>query len=231
MIEYLLTVPFYIWSSYIIVFLLIILFLFVRHGMKKIKVGDKPGKFLTIFIVLVEFMNQYVKNNIGKHWRFVAPLVLGLGVFIFASNISGLFLLDTPTKYTTVTFAFSLVTLFIIQVTGIKSRRWRHLQTLVGPMPWMSPIMVPLNLLSDLMPMISMTVRLFGNIASGAAMMTLVYTFGSWASIFIAPPLHLLFDLGFGLIQTIVFVLLTIVFTSNKIEESDFIIEGGKNNV
>lgn len=222
MIDYLKSIPFYIWSSYIIVFTLIILFIVVNKQLKHLKLGEKPGLFLTVFISLVAFINSYVKTNIGKHWRFVAPLVLGLGVLIFVSNISGLFLLDTPTKYTTVTLSFALVSVYITQATGIKSRKWRHAKTLVGPMPWLSPIMVPLNLLSDLMPLISMTVRLFGNIASGAALLTLVYAFGSWTAIFLAPPLHLIFDIGFGLIQTIVFVLLTIVFTSNKLEESDF---------
>lgn len=175
-----------------------------------------------MFIFLVKFINDYVKTNIGKHWRFVAPLVLGLGIMIFTSNISGLFLLDTPTKNTTVTFAFALISIFIIQATGIKSRKWRHLQTLVGPMPWMSPIMIPLNLISDLMPLLSMTIRLFGNIVSGAALLTLVYSMAGWFSPVVTPALHLIFDIGFGLIQTIVFILLTIIFTSNKLEESDF---------
>ena len=69
--------------------------------------------------------------------------------------------------------------------------------------------------------------RLFGNIASGAAVLMLIYAVSGPATVIAGPVAHAIFDIGFGLIQTIVFVLLTTVFSSNKIEESDLEIKGG----
>lgn len=226
-IRYLLTIPYYIWSSFIIVFVVLICSLIIRHKVSKLKIGDNPGKVMTGIITFVQFMNNYAKNNIGKHWKMLAPIILSLAIFIFLSNISGLFLLDTPTKYATVTLAFAIVSVITIQSVGLRSKGLKHFKTLMGPMWWFSPVMIPLNILSDLTPLISMTMRLFGNIASGAAVLTLIYAVSGPATVIAAPVAHAIFDIGFGVIQTIVFVLLTTVFSSNKIEESDLEIKGG----
>ncbi|MBG0763147.1 F0F1 ATP synthase subunit A [Acholeplasma laidlawii] len=226
-IRYLLTIPYYIWSSFIIVFVVMICSLIIRHKVNKLKIGDNPGKVMTGIITFVQFMNNYAKNNIGKHWKMLAPIILSLAIFIFLSNISGLFLLDTPTKYATVTLAFAIVSVITIQSVGLRSKGIKHFKTLMGPMWWFSPVMIPLNILSDLTPLISMTMRLFGNIASGAAVLMLIYAVSGPATVIAGPVAHAIFDIGFGLIQTIVFVLLTTVFSSNKIEESDLEIKGG----
>lgn len=226
-IRYLLTIPYYIWSSFIIVLVVMICSLIIRHKVNKLKIGDKPGKVMTGVISFVQFMNNYAKNNIGKHWKMLAPIILSLAIFIFLSNISGLFLLDTPTKYATVTLAFAIVSVITIQSVGLRSKGIKHFKTLMGPMWWFSPVMIPLNILSDLTPLISMTMRLFGNIASGAAVLMLIYAVSGPATVIAGPVAHAIFDIGFGVIQTIVFVLLTTVFSSNKIEESDLEIKGG----
>ena len=59
-----------------------------------------------------------------------------------------------------------------------------------------------------------MALRLFGNIASGAMILTLVYKLTGWFSLIVAPVFHMIFDIGFGLIQAMVIVLLTIIFAS-----------------
>lgn len=210
-----------------IVVIVSILSLIIRSKVLKLKIGDKPGKLIAGVINFVDFMNNYAKNNVGKNWRFLSPILLGLAIFIFLANISSLFLLDTPTKYATVTLAFAIVSVGTVQAVGFRSKGIKHFKTLVGPVWWFAPIMVPLNILSDLTPLISMTMRLFGNIASGAAVVALIYSV-SGALTFVAGPIaHAIFDIGFGIIQTIVFVLLTTVFASNKINESDLKIKGG----
>lgn len=217
----LLGIPLYMWTTIIIVILVSILSLIVNHKMKKLKIGDKPSKFLTAFIVGIGAFNNFVKGNIGKKWKFVSPITLSLAIFIFFSSLATLFALDSPTKYTTVTAALAILSFLTVQMTGILSRKWRHIKT------WGEPIVFifPLNILSDLMPILSMTLRLFGNIASGALLVTLVYKLTGWFSIVVAPPVHVIFDIGFGLIQTLVFVMLTVVFAAGKIEETDLEIE------
>ncbi len=214
-------IPLYMWTTIIIVLFLTIFSLIVHHKMKKLKVGDKPSKFLTLLILGVGAFNDFVKSNIGKKWKFVSPITLSLALFIFLSSLATLLALDTPTKYTTVTAALAILSFLTVQMTGILSRKWRHIKT------WGEPIVFifPLNILSDLMPILSMTLRLFGNIASGALLVALVYKLTGWFSIVVAPPVHVIFDIGFGLIQTLVFVMLTVVFAAGKVEETDLDIQ------
>ena len=97
--------------------------------------------------------------------------------------------------------------------------------------------MLPMNIVGKFSTMVSMSVRLFGNILCGGIMMQLVYgatsalsnaiarLFGAEGSVFnfmgplIAPVLHAYFDLFSGFIQTLVFVTLTMVLIGNDIPE------------
>jgi len=211
----------YFWSSLIVIFILCIAAVLIGWRVKKLKVGDKPGLFISAIVSFVGFINSFVKTNTGKQWKFVAPHILTLAILLFFLNISGLFGLTTPTRFTAITIVFALWAFMLIQVTGFKSRKMRHFGSLVGPVKWMAPIMIPMNILSDLTPLLSMTLRIFGNIASGAVLMALIYGLMGWAAPMVTPALHLVFDIGFGLIQTVVFIILTLVFTGNKLEKTD----------
>lgn len=204
-------------SIIIIVLFISIISIVVGSKVKKLRIGDKPSKLLTVFITFIAFFNNFVKNNIGKHWKYVTPFVLTLAIYIFIANISSLFLLDPPTKYTAVTAVLALFSIVTVQTTGMVSRGFKHVKTWFEPMAFM----FPLNIMSDITPLISMTLRLFGNIASGAALLYMIYNITGYFSPIAALPLHILFDIGFGLIQTIVFVLLTVIFASNKTDEND----------
>lgn len=211
----------FLWSSFIVIFVLIIASIIIGWRVKKLKVGQKPSMFIAAIISLVGFLNDFTKSHTGKQWKFVAPHILTMALLLFSLNVSGMFGLDTPTKYTAITVTFAIWAFLLIQATGLKSRKWKHFGTLVGPVKWMSPFMIPMNILSDLTPLLSMTLRIFGNIASGAVLILLVSGLTGWASIGVLPVLNLIFDVGFGLIQTIVFIILTLVFTGNKLERDD----------
>ena len=181
-------------------------------------VRDKPGKFMTVIISFIEMMNNFIKGYIGKHWKFLAPPVITLALYVFVSNISGLVALDSPTRYTSITFSVSITAFTLIQLMGFKSMGWKHLLGIFKPL---AP-MAPLNIVSEFTPILSMALRLFGNIASGALLMTIIYGATGWISIIVAPAFHLVFDIGFGLIQTMVVVMLTVIYSSMKVDESDF---------
>ena len=61
-IRYLLTIPYYIWSSFIIVFVVMICSLIIRHKVNKLKIGDNPGKGDDRCITFVQFMNNYAEK-------------------------------------------------------------------------------------------------------------------------------------------------------------------------
>ncbi len=220
-LDYINNLPGYFKTSLFLMAVLIILSYFVGRKVSKLDVREKPGKLLTMFISFIDFFNKFIKANVGKHWRYLAPITFTMALYVFISNISGIWALDTPTKYTAITFSLSIIAFIVVQSTGFISKSWKHLLGIFSPLPPMAP----LNIISEFTPIISMALRLFGNIATGALVLTLVYRMLGWASIVVAPGFHLLFDIGFGLIQTLVIVLLTIIFASLKVDEADLNIE------
>jgi F-type H+-transporting ATPase subunit a len=207
-LDYLKNLPVYFYTSLGIMAFIAVISIIVGIKVKKMDVRETPSKFMTLFISLVEFYNNMIKGYIGKHWKFVAPVTLTLAIYVLLSNISGVFALDSPTRYTSITFSLSIASFIIVQTTGFISQSWRHLLGLFKPL---AP-MFPLNVVSELTPIISMSLRLFGNVASGSVFLVIIYRGAGWLSIFIAPAFHVVFDIGFGFIQAVVIVLLTIIF-------------------
>ncbi len=217
LLEYIKSLPIYFLTSLGIILFIIILSIWIGTYVSRLDVRDKPNKFVTLVIQFIDFFNNYVKGYIGKHWKFVTPIALTLALYVALANMSGILALDSPTRYTSITFSLSIISFVVVQATGFISQSWKHLSGLFKPL-W--PLF-PLNLISDVTPILSMALRLFGNIISGSVILLLIYRLTGWASILVAPAFHLVFDIGFGLIQTLVLVLLTIVFASIKIDEDD----------
>lgn len=211
-------IPIYFYTSLGIVAFISISSVLISMRINKLDVRETPGKFITVIISFIEMMNNFIKGYIGKHWKFLAPPVITLALYVFISNISGLVALDSPTRYTSITFSVSITAFILIQATGFKSMGWKHLLGIFKPL---AP-MAPLNIVSEFTPILSIALRLFGNIASGALLMTIIYGATGWLSIIVAPAFHLVFDIGFGLIQTMVVVMLTVIYSSMKVDETDF---------
>jgi F-type H+-transporting ATPase subunit a len=216
-LEYIKNLPVYFITSLGIILALIIFSIIIGNYVSKLDVREKPNIIATLVIQFIDFFNNYVKGYIGKHWKFVTPITLTLALYVAVANMSGILALESPTRYTSITFSLSIISFVVVQATGFISQSWKHLLGLFKPL-W--PLF-PLNLISDVTPILSMALRLFGNIVSGSVILMLVYKLTGWASIVVAPAFHLVFDIGFGLVQTLVLVLLTIVFASIKIDEDD----------
>ncbi len=222
-----LTAPYFI-TSVVIMLIIMTFSVLIGHKVKKMDPKAKPGKFISLVIGAISFLNNFVKDVIGKHWRIITPIILSLALYIFISNISGITGLPyTPTKYSAITFSLSIIAVFVIQMMGFISKGKKHINSIIEP----TPFIAPLNIIGEITPVVSLALRLFGNVASGALILFLVYSLPSviqigsinlsWLAIILTPIFHLIFDIGFGLIQTVVFVLLTLILSSTKIDEDD----------
>ncbi len=218
-LDYIVSLPGYFITSLAIMFGMAIILYIVGRRVEQLNPRDKPSKVMTVFIGFVKFFNNFMRGYVGKQAVWLTPVVMTLAMYVFIANASGMFALDAPTKYTSITFSLSIFAFLIIQITGIVSAKWKHFLSVLQPIPFL----LPLNLIGEVTPIISIALRLFGNIISGAVFIVMIYGFTGWASIFIAPAFHVIFDIGFGLIQALVYVLLTVIFTSSKIDEKDFI--------
>jgi F-type H+-transporting ATPase subunit a len=177
-----------------------------------------------------------VKTNVGDRYADrLTPYIITLWVYIFVSNIISLFGFSSPTANLSVTLLLAFITWVLIQITELKFQGiGGYLHSFLEPIP----VMLPMNIFGKFSTMVSMSLRLFGNILCGGIMMQLIYTFTQFVSskivglftssdiyVFnfvapiVAPLLHAYFDLFAGFIQTLVFVTLTVVLIGNDIPE------------
>lgn len=205
-------------SSVIVTLILAVILIIYGIKIRKIKYDDEPKGLMIVFEWLVGAINGMCKSTVGKRYKQLAPYLTTVALLLFVYNISGLLGVRTPTSSASVTFAFSVSTFLLVEVFGLISKGVKgHFKGYIEPVP----LFLPMNIISDISIPISLGLRLFGNITSGCIIMTLVYSVLGWCSVFIAPVLHLYFDLFSGFIQTLVFSMLTLVFISQKLPDEE----------
>lgn len=205
-------------SSIYITLGLIVFFIILYFFIKKVDPTRETPKWLVPFLWLVDMMNEYIKANIGKRWKAYAPWFLTLVIYIFFANISAVYLLNNPTGYVIVTFALAFCSFIVIQLTGIVSNGFGgYLKGFLDP----TPVMLPMNIVSEFTLPVSLSLRLFGNVISGACISILIKNLLGWLSVPVMPLINLLFDIAFSLIQVAVFVILSVIFTSMKIKDEE----------
>jgi F-type H+-transporting ATPase subunit a len=200
-------------ATWIIMGILITFALAVRFGLSKFKAI--PKGLQNVAEAMVESFDNFVKNSAGEKLLFLGNWYFMAFAFLLLSNLGGLIFLRNPTADWTMTFAFAIVTFFLIQAMGIKYRKGKFFKDLCAP----HIAFLPLNIIGELARPVSLSFRLFGNILSGMILITLIYSLAPVLLRFIVPiPIHAFFDLFAGTLQAYVFCILSLSFIGTSAE-------------
>lgn len=203
----------------LIVMLLLVAFAAVaNHKMKH--ATEVPGGFQNVLELIVEKLDGVVYGTMGK---VAAPKFVNyistIFIFIFVSNISGLFGLRPPTADYGTTLALGLITFSLIHIAQFRNTPLKQIWVdMCSPLPPWLPLWFPINLISEIAVPISLSLRLFANVLSGTVMMALVYGLLSKIALIWPAALHVYFDLFSGAIQTYVFCMLTMTYIGQNYE-------------
>lgn len=196
-------------NTWIVMIIALVVCYLLTRNMKK-----KPGKAQVIAETIVNMMDNLVGQTMGKDKMGFAPYMLALIMFLAFSNTSGLYGLRSPTADLNVTVALALMTFFMTQFFGFKSKGMGgYLKSFLEPMPFLLPI----NIIGELANPVSLSFRLFGNMLGGLIIMALLYS--ALAGLIFLPmlipiPFHFYFDVFSGLLQSFIFTMLSMVFIS-----------------
>ena len=196
---------------------IILLALFARHQIMK-EDYEVPNGVQNVIELVVEFLSDLIHGSMGRHAKPFVNYVSTVMIFIFLSNISGLFGLRPPTADYGTTLALALITFVLIQYSAIKTSKIHVLTNLTKPIPLLTPV----NIIGELAVPVSLSLRLFGNMIAGTVMLALWYgMLPVLMKIGIPTFLHAYFDLFSGAIQTYVFAMLTMVYITDKRDAED----------
>jgi F-type H+-transporting ATPase subunit a len=177
---------------------------------------DSPGALQHILEGAHGFVTAQSHEIIGHHSEGHTPFLLTLGCFILGCNLLGVVPgFESPTAVPVVPLGCAIVAFVYYQAQGFKHAGIGYLKHFAGPMPLLAPLMVPIELISHLARMLSLTIRLYANMFAGD-MVTLV--FFSLVPIGV-PILFLGLHIGVSFLQTYIFVLLTTVYLAGAVAE------------
>ena len=196
---------------------LVFLFLVVLFALARVRLSvDNPGALQHVFEGAHGFVEGQSQEIIGHHSERYTPFLMTLTFFILISNLLGLIPgFESPTAVPVVPLGCAVCAFVYYQSQGFRQHGIAYLKHFMGPMWWLAIIMVPIEIISHLARMLSLTVRLYANMFAGDMV---TWVFFSLVPIGV-PIIFLGLHLGVSLLQTYIFVLLTMVYLSGAVAE------------
>jgi len=198
--------------EFLVFVLLMVFFMLVRASLSV----DRPGALQHIVEGAEGFIENQSDEIIGHGSKGFTPFLMALGLFILLNNLIGLVPgFESPTASASVTLGCAVLAWVYYQAHGFRHHGVAYLKHFAGPVWWLAPLMIPIEIVSHLARMMSLTIRLYANMFAGD-MVTLV--FFSLVPIGI-PVLFLGLHVFVSLLQTYIFVLMTTIYLSGAVAE------------
>lgn len=197
----------------LVIVILFLIFLWVRSRLSV----TNPGGSQHLAETFHEFITNQSEEIIGHHSEKFTPFLLSLFLFILLMNLIGLIPgFESPTVSPAVPLGCAVVAFIYYNLHGIKKQGpLKFLAHFAGPVWWMAWIIFPIEIISTLARVMSLTIRLYANIFAGD-----MVTAAFFALIPIGiPVIFLLLHVGVSFLQAYIFVLLTTIYLSGVVAE------------
>ena len=197
---------------------IVVLGLFSYFATRNLK--TVPGPLQNVAELAVESLQKYFTGNLGKTIaRRYLPIFATFFVFIIVSNYTGLLPgfghmtgLATPTACLSVTAALGIIAFFTTHAVGIRERGFgSYMKTFIMPIA----VMLPLNLLEQVIRPVSLALRLYGNMYGEEMVTEQLYEILPIGAPLIMNALSLIFCF----IQAMVFTMLLSIYVSEAVGE------------
>lgn len=203
------------WYTVMFIIACILSVLVILLFRRKLSADDPtPGQqTLEVGVLAVRGM---LEDIVGPHGLQYFPVVMTFAILILISNLMGFFpLFLSPTSATSVTFALGLSSFLYYNSIGIKENGlFGHLKHFAGPIWWISPLIFPIELISNFIRPFSLGIRLFGNMFADEKVMETISHMAPPITYWIVPVALMPLSLFVAFIQTFVFVLLSQLYLS-----------------
>ena len=179
--------------------------------------SEIPSKSQNFFEVLVGGISNLAVDVMGKEGKPYLPVVFGIGLYVAVSNLMALIPgLIPPTSNMNTTAATAIFVFFLYNFIGIKKHGASYIKHFLGPLPALAPFMLIIEFISHLARPLSLTMRLFGNIAGEDLVVVILFMLVPFLL-----PIPMFFLMIFtSILQAFVFMMLTMVYIAGALEEA-----------
>jgi len=177
-----------------------------------------PKKGQNFFEVLIGGLENFMVEITGPEGRFFFPYIATIFLYILTCNLIGLMPgLNSPTANLNTTLSLALCTFIYTHIIGIRMHGIKYIKHFFGPVWWLAPLMFPIELIGHLARVMSLSVRLFGNIFGKEMVLSILF---GLAGLYLAPLPILFLGILVSFIQALVFMLLSIMYFVGSMEEA-----------
>jgi F0F1-type ATP synthase, subunit a len=198
---------------------MVMAFLIIVPKLTMGKLEMVPGSGQNFWETMVSGLMDFCAENLGeKGAKMLFPMMATFFFYIIVSNMIGLIPgFMSPTSNLNITLAMTLIVWVTHHVLGFSSHGFRYYKHFMGPNKVLAPFMFLLEIISNFARMISLSMRLFGNILAKEILLSVLFML---AGAFFAPLPILCLGVLVSVIQAVVFVLLSLLYCAGAMEHA-----------
>jgi F-type H+-transporting ATPase subunit a len=195
-----------------------ILLLIVLGSLATRNLGLIPTKMQNIFEILIKGLEDFMVDLTGEEGRWFFPLVATLFIYIFTCNLIGLVPgFYPPTASINTTLSCALVVFIFTHFIGIKYHGIKYIKHFIGPVWWLIPIILPIEIIGHVARVLSLTFRLYGNMMGHELVLGILFML---AGAFFAPMPIMAMGIFVSFVQAFVFFMLSVMYFSGSMAEA-----------
>ena len=204
------------WADHVVMEILVALLLvgllfFLRARLSV----EKPGVTQHIFEIIRDFVVGEADDQVGHDGHRHVTLFMALFLFVLMGNLIGLIPgFISPTQAIYVPAGCALVAFVYYNIVGLKKNGlWKYTKHFFGPIPVMAPLMLPIEIISHLSRVLSLSLRLFGNIFGEELVILILFSIVP----FLVPLPMMFLGLITASLQAFIFVLLSTIYLGGAV--------------
>jgi F-type H+-transporting ATPase subunit a len=176
-----------------------------------------PGGLQNFMEVVVSGLENLVEETMGHKGKAYFPLIATFALFILTSNLLGLIPgFFPPTANLNTNVALALIVFFMTHIIGLKEHGTHYIKHFTGPIIWLAPLMIIIEMIGHLARPLSLSLRLFGNMYGHEIVLMIFFTLVP----FLLPIPMMLMGVLVAFIQAFVFSLLAMIYIAGALEDA-----------
>jgi F-type H+-transporting ATPase subunit a len=208
------------WANFITMQILVAVIIVVVFALLRTRLSvDRPGKFQQSFELIYEFVRSQTDDMVGHGGRRYMAFFGALFLLILFSNLIGVIPgFESPTMYPYVPAGCAVASFLYYNFVGVQANGLiKHLGHFVGPIWWLAPLMIPIEIVSNLARPLSLTLRLYANMYAGDQVTSVFVSLTK----LIVPVLFMGLHIFVALLQAYIFMLLTMIYVGGAVAHEE----------
>jgi F-type H+-transporting ATPase subunit a len=173
---------------------------------------DDRASAINIFEVLISALSRISEDIIGPSYKRHLPIICIIFIYILICNLMAVIpWVKPPTENINTNLSVAIVVFVYYNIAGIRELGFKgYFKSMSGPIVWIAPLMLAIEIVSHIVRPISLSIRLFGNIMGDHMVLGLF----SELIPFVIPIIFMFMAIFIAFIQAFVFTLLSIIYIS-----------------